>query len=145
MTLAGNIGNRADIRSRKHNIQIDFAAYRDWHAEQTLSNPITYETPQNLPTSSTEPSIVSTEKSPTVTASTAPDGEAAPYPLSFNHIVELITAGQPIPGIKDVPDTVLEGQASQATKPKRKKPWEKSASGETADNGGIIHLDPPAM
>jgi len=48
----------------------------------------------------------------------------APYPLSFNRIVELITTGQPIPGIKDIPDTVLEGQASQTVQSRRKKPWE---------------------
>ncbi len=44
-------------------------------------------------------------------------------------MVELITTGQPIPGIKEIPDTVLEGQASQATPVKRKKPWEKDDAG----------------
>ena len=39
-------------------------------------------------------------------------------------MVELITNGQQIPGIKEVPDTVLEGQASQQITAKRKKPWE---------------------
>ena len=60
--------------------------------------------------------------------STARDSEPpAPYPTSFSQIVELITSGEPIPGIKEVPDTVLEGQASQPTTAKRKKPWEKDA------------------
>ena len=53
----------------------------------------------------------------------------APYPTSFSQVVELITTGQPIPGIKDIPDTVLEGRASQATPVKRKKPWEKDDAG----------------
>ena len=59
------------------------------------------------------------------------DGDAgsseppAPYPTSFEQIVELISTGQPIPGIKDVPDTVLEGQASQPSAARRKKPWDK--------------------
>ena len=45
-------------------------------------------------------------------------------------MVELITTGQPIPGIKQIPDTVLEGRSSQPTPEKRKKPWEKDdASG----------------
>ena len=58
--------------------------------------------------------------------STAGDIEPpAPYPTSFSQIVELITSGEPIPGIKEVPDTVLEGQASHATTAKRKKPWER--------------------
>ena len=47
-----------------------------------------------------------------------------PYPTSFSQIVELITSGEPVPGIKEVPDTVLEGQASQPMAAKRKKPWE---------------------
>lgn len=44
--------------------------------------------------------------------------------MTFDHIVELITTGQPIPGIKSIPDTVLEGQSSESTKAKRRKPWE---------------------
>ena len=48
----------------------------------------------------------------------------APYPISFSQIVELITSGEPIPGIKEVPDTVLEGQISQPRTAKRRKPWE---------------------
>ena len=48
----------------------------------------------------------------------------APYPISFSQIVELITSGEPIPGIKEVPATVLDGQTSQPTTAKRRKPWE---------------------
>ena len=44
-------------------------------------------------------------------------------------MVELITTGQPIPGIKEIPDTVLEGRASRAIPVKRKKPWEKDDAG----------------
>ena len=130
--------------SRKHNVQIDFAGYRDWHAQQILSHPTVNGNPQGLPPSSNEPSVVSTALDPTPTASITPDGEAAPYPLSFNHIVELITSGQPIPGIKDVPDTVLEGQASQATKVRRKKPWEKSLGDEGALDRETGHPNPAA-
>ena len=73
---------------------------------------------------------VSTESS----VSTSSDA-SAPYPLSFNHIVDLITTGQPIPGVKEVPDTVLEGQASQAMKVKRKKPWEKTRPEDAVESG----------
>ena len=61
---------------------------------------------------------------------------AAPYPISFSHIVELITSGGPIPGIKEVPDTVLEGQASLPTTVKRRKPWEKSTVGASEEYVG---------
>ncbi len=60
----------------------------------------------------------------------------APYPTSFSQIVELITNGQPIPGIKEVPDTVLEGQATQATTAKRKKPWERDDVGDGEHSNG---------
>lgn len=51
--------------------------------------------------------------------------DAVPYPTTFAHIVNLITTGEPIPGIKEVPDTVLEGRESRSIAAKRKKPWEK--------------------
>lgn len=50
----------------------------------------------------------------------------APKPASFAEICELIAEGKPIPGIKDIPDTVLEGQASESQAAQRKKPWEKT-------------------
>ena len=49
---------------------------------------------------------------------------AAPFPISFAQIVELITTGQPIPGIRDVPDKVSEEEASESAKGNMVKPWE---------------------
>lgn len=46
------------------------------------------------------------------------------YPSSFAHIVELITTGQPVPGIQQIPDTVLTGHDIASEKPRRRKPWE---------------------
>jgi hypothetical protein len=48
-----------------------------------------------------------------------------PYPVPFADIVALITSGQPIPGIKDIPPTVLSDRATQPVANKRRKPWEK--------------------
>ncbi|KAI5368196.1 hypothetical protein Slin15195_G033300 [Septoria linicola] len=53
----------------------------------------------------------------------------APKPASFAEICDMIAEGKPIPGIKDIPDTILEGQASDTQAEKRKKPWEKAAAG----------------
>lgn len=55
--------------------------------------------------------------------------EAAPKPASFAEICDMIAEGKPIPGIKDIPDTILEGQASESQTVVRKKPWEKSSEG----------------
>jgi hypothetical protein len=57
----------------------------------------------------------------------------APKPASFAEICALIQEGKPIPGIKDIPDTVLEGQASESQTQTRRKPWEKTAGA----NAGI--------
>lgn len=55
----------------------------------------------------------------------------APKPASFAEICDMIAEGKPIPGIKDIPDTVLEGQKSESQTEKRQKPWERKAtSGE---------------
>lgn len=48
----------------------------------------------------------------------------APKPASFADICDMIAEGKPIPGIKDIPDTILEGQASDKQAQRRKKPWE---------------------
>ena len=55
-------------------------------------------------------------------------GGTAPYPTSFAHIVELISSGKPIPGIKEIPDTVLSGQGTESKHERRKKPWEQQST-----------------
>jgi len=60
-------------------------------------------------------------------------GEAA-KPASFAEICDLIAEGKPIPGIKDIPDTILEGQQTEAQAAKRKKPWERT---EHAEDGAL--------
>lgn len=69
----------------------------------------------------------STSNEPAAPAS-QPSSNAQPqYPASFAEIVHLITTGQPIPGIREIPDTVLTGHATQSQKSQRRKPWEKAA------------------
>lgn len=60
----------------------------------------------------------------------APESTEQPaYPSSFAHIVELITTGQPIPGIQEIPDTVLKGKETKASASRRTKPWEQNSGG----------------
>lgn len=40
----------------------------------------------------------------------------------------MIAQGKPIPGIKEIPDTILEGQGTHASATQRKKPWEKDVT-----------------
>ena len=66
-----------------------------------------------------------------------PSGEELPPALSFQEIKALIEEGKPIPGIKDIPNTVLEGQGSEAQLEKRRKPWE---SGSSRAESGLTDL-----
>lgn len=52
------------------------------------------------------------------------DNEDPPYSSNYQELVELIVSGKPVPGIKQIPDTVLTDQKSISTKQQRPKPWE---------------------
>lgn len=101
------------FRKEKLAHNLNFTAYKSWAAG--------LETPQSaaaVPPSSEQ------EDRPTAPALPA---QEPTYPSSFSHIVELITNGQPIPGIQQIPDTVLEGHDTPSSKPRRQKPWEKES------------------
>lgn len=51
--------------------------------------------------------------------------EDPPYSSNYQNLVELIVLGKPVPGIKEIPDTVLTEQSSQPLAKQRRKPWEK--------------------
>lgn len=44
--------------------------------------------------------------------------------LTYNELAELILSGKEIPGIRDIPDVVLENEGSTLVLKERKKPWE---------------------
>jgi len=69
---------------------------------------------------------------PNVPTPAGPD--KAPYPTSFAHIVELITTGQPIPGIREIPNKISEEKPSESVQSKRKKPWETQAGTVAAES-----------
>jgi hypothetical protein len=123
--------------SRKKNTTIDFDAYKAYLESRG-------------DTQSTEPSAITTGSSdPTHSSSDAPshtgsdlpsasnlnDPKNAPYPQSFADIVALITSGAPIPGIREIPDTLLTDQASKPVASKRRKPWEKDVDEATIQGG----------
>ncbi|OQD79734.1 hypothetical protein PENANT_c045G01716 [Penicillium antarcticum] len=115
-------------RKEKLTPAIDFAAFKSWLASQSMEKS---QIPDSLKSSSQVSAGTSTEQD----GASSTNAEPA-YPSSFAHIVELITTGQPIPGIQDIPDTVLTGHDISSEKPRRRKPWEKedleTASSEAA-------------
>ena len=122
--------SHAELRFRKYDTAIDFTTYQDWCRRRGPIPSVMNDVIQGPTSQSVETlPVFATPTSPSSIASTS--DQAAPYPMSFDHIVSLISSGEPIPGIKEIPDTILEGQASEATFEKRKKPWEKSS----VDNG----------
>lgn len=122
------------LRKEKLSPPVDFAAFKSWLASRSTGevqhpNAATG-SPQGPREQPSEPNVSSTE------ASSTPPEPA--YPSSFAHIVELITTGQPVPGIQQIPDTVLTGHEITSEKPRRRKPWEKDnpapAAEETASD-----------
>ncbi|KMU82919.1 hypothetical protein CIHG_00701 [Coccidioides immitis H538.4] len=132
--------------SRKHSIQppLDLLEYKAWlqtHPGESESQPQPQPQPQDqqLPSeppqstaagpcssaSEQQPPPPQTTTTTTTTAVTPASEEEPAYPSSFAHIVELITTGQPIPGIQQIPDTILTGQEGPSTAARRRKPWER--------------------
>jgi guanyl-specific ribonuclease Sa len=110
---------------------MDFAAYRNWlESTQGANSSIENEVAENTPHQRNIPATDTHSSTEPMSQASAPVQEPA-YPSSFAHIVELITTGQPIPGIQQIPDTILAGYDTPSTKPKRRKPWEKEEAGET--------------
>lgn len=122
---AGNEDDADGMLPRKKNVRIDFNQYLEWRASQSSTGALNRASSELSGT----PANQNVERRASVAQQYYDVSNTveppAPYPTSFDHIVELISTGQPIPGIKDVPDTVLEGQASQTTAERRSKPWEK--------------------
>ncbi|KAL8292930.1 hypothetical protein RQP46_000624 [Phenoliferia psychrophenolica] len=58
-----------------------------------------------------------------------------PYPMSFAHLASLIASGAPIPGIRDIPDKLAEGEPSVSQVSVKRKPWETAAPSEGEDAG----------
>ncbi|RFU33365.1 hypothetical protein B7463_g2945, partial [Scytalidium lignicola] len=122
--------------SRKKSTPIDFDAYKA-HFLSKYPNGLTNETSQsNLELQAQEepqPQIRS-DPAPSTNEDNQPQKDA-PYPSSFAEIVALITAGKPIPGIREIPPTVLEDRATKPVASKRRKPWEKEIADESVGGG----------
>lgn len=74
------------------------------------------------------PSTSSSNARPPSQPASSTSGPEPPYPTSFAAIVDLITRNLPVPGIEEIPTTVLEpGSSKVDNTPRRKKPWEKDA------------------
>lgn len=113
--------------ARKAGTPVDFDGYKQWVEMQrgtsSLNGQVANQPPANF--------VVQPQANPGAPIETIDEGGGgggmadAPKPASFAEICEMIAEGKPIPGIKEIPDTVLEGQASEKVAEARRKPWEK--------------------
>jgi hypothetical protein len=107
---------RPNTLCRKYGTNVDFDAYKAYRAQN------------NSHASKDLSSMISSKDVTGQADATAPnDGPK----MSYQEIVDLIQSGKPVPGIKDIPTTVLEGQGTAATQSRRRKPWEKDTPVET--------------
>ena len=118
--------------ARKAGTPVDFDGYKQW-VESPRSGGPTNGTSVNA-----VPSHSSNDAGSSMQISEGDDvgggmGDA-PKPASFAEICDMIAEGKPIPGIKDIPDTILEGQASDSQAQTRKKPWERNESASVSES-----------
>lgn len=129
---------------------IDFDAYKSYLASKSTNQATPPKIPSESAAQRTELSKEALEEDTSSTTKTelvvdlqsnqalppGSDKGAAPYPPTFAEIVELITSGAPIPGIKDIPPTLLTSQASKPVASKRRKPWEKDVPDDMVQGAG---------
>nr|OQO18586.1 hypothetical protein B0A51_17007 [Rachicladosporium sp. CCFEE 5018] len=121
--------------ARKNGTHVEFDAYRAWLAGEGASG----EDVTSTQTNGTAQVVPTASQTDGDSISQPAGGMAyAPKPASFAEICDMIAEGKPIPGIKDIPDTILEGQASGKSASTRVKPWEKAT---TTASQGVSWLD----
>ncbi|KAK3806422.1 MAG: hypothetical protein J3Q66DRAFT_359055 [Benniella sp.] len=119
----------------------DYSQYKQWRAQRSLSTEgSSGEQGTNQEQGQEQMQI---ETSSSVNAETTPSGTSSSdptYPKSFQEICELIAAGKPIPGIRQIPDNLAEGTPSESKLVPKLKPWEQkkaaaaAAAADTADS-----------
>ncbi|KAK2071989.1 hypothetical protein P8C59_006370 [Phyllachora maydis] len=67
-----------------------------------------------------------------VAARTTPGhgADEAPYPLGFQQVMEAVTSGQPVPGVRDIPNSIVRapGISPVGKMQPPRKPWQKQQS-----------------
>ncbi|KAI9598972.1 hypothetical protein BDF19DRAFT_429696, partial [Syncephalis fuscata] len=94
--------------------EFDYDVYRQWKqstGNQAVLDKNTVDAPD--------------EQIDTTVSNEQVDSDAPTYPHSFQAICELIAAGQPVPGIRMIPNQLNEQPPSQSNLAPRRKPWEK--------------------
>ncbi|RHZ43975.1 DUF5572 domain-containing protein [Aspergillus thermomutatus] len=112
--------------SRKEQLSppLDFEKYKTWLGSTPTAEPSSNAEINNYDSQRASASETAVPPGLVPTNQQSPSIQEPAYPSSFARIVELITTGQQIPGIQQIPDTVLTGHDTPSEKPRRRKPWE---------------------
>lgn len=71
------------------------------------------------------------------------DKDALPYPKKFEEIVKFLRTGQKIPGIREIPDTVIDDPSisTRGTMQAPLKPWERNSGASSTSIGQASEPD----
>ncbi|KAM0276700.1 hypothetical protein ACHAQH_006468 [Verticillium albo-atrum] len=146
-------------------VRIDFAQYKAWlaeHPEHTPPNvlPEEYarqetssssfsaaEAPSGVPewqSSAPKADLYVDKSQPSAAAATQQAGADEPaYPMGFAEMLQRIQQGLPIPGIREIPDTVVRDPAVKpfGARAAPRKPWEKNIDPAPAAEGAPAVVD----
>ncbi|RKP10022.1 hypothetical protein THASP1DRAFT_22220 [Thamnocephalis sphaerospora] len=109
----------------------DLEAFRLWQKTQPAAAPASV-VPMNGANMDQDVAPTADLDAIATTADAAADIDQPAYPLSFQAICDLITAGKPVPGIRTIPNRLNEEPPSRSTLQPRPKPWEKAAQAAPA-------------
>jgi hypothetical protein len=151
--------------SQRIGTAIDFARYQAWHSQQTSGEGPPDIIPKEyreaaVPASSPPPLLPWQQAAPKAelfvdkTAAAQPSSGGEPnYPMAFAEMLKLLQEGKPIPGIRQIPNTVARDPSVKpvGTRIAPKKPWEKdtsvteSASVSAPQHGQTLDLEFPPV
>ncbi|KAK0651510.1 hypothetical protein B0T16DRAFT_404076 [Cercophora newfieldiana] len=74
-------------------------------------------------------------------------GEGAPYPAHFQAIIEAVTTGKPVAGVKEIPNTVVRqaGISPVGKMQAPRKPWERQQQQQQEDQGRLLDEEFPPV
>ncbi|KAM3513697.1 hypothetical protein MY11210_002606 [Beauveria gryllotalpidicola] len=140
--------------SQRVGVGIDFAAYQAWLAAHPDHAPPSILPPEYLTGSSNGASPVSPvldwqKAAPKAelyvdrAAAAAAAGDQPAYPMAFAEMIKLLQEGKEVPGIRQIPNTVIRDPAVKpvGARTAPRKPWEKSDPTPSDDSYRLAALD----
>ncbi|KAJ3090498.1 hypothetical protein HK102_003528 [Quaeritorhiza haematococci] len=111
----------------------DYDQFLKWKCSGKTSDASDADNQVEPPSTTASSAVAPTDPS----ATTSSTSEQPRYPKSFFELVEMIQKGEPIPGIRQIPNKLNESPPSSANLKPRKKPWEVATQDtEVADATG---------